>query len=425
MLCKVCGAQIPDDAAECEFCGAKITDENNDFSDDVNGETKVIDSAEIESRLENEEPEITDEIFDNNERRRRKQMQKMMEDKKQQLSEIEKRRNEKRQKQKRNRIMLIAAICALAVAAAGVGVYYIMQNVNPKGLVDETPAPGMVTEAPAESTEEPTEAPSDELSMTTETADDESASSNTSETSTKSWTSTGNTGSGSSSSSGSGSSSSSGSSKTSSSSGSSSGSSSASSGSSSSSSQSASSASSVNVPAAQAADSGKTTDMITSELATGSEVITNPDTGKLLMTFIIGGTRYYANVSEGSTTDQVQNKYYTITAEPTDETYNGNTIYEITTFTNYDGGDYVLPESGIRLLTDSDISGMSKYDLALARNEIYARHGRKFQTAEYSEYFSSKSWYSLNPNYNYSDDDSNLNDIEIKNVQFLLKAERK
>lgn len=27
---------------------------------------------------------------------------------------------------------------------------------------------------------------------------------------------------------------------------------------------------------------------------------------------------------------------------------------------------------------------MSKHDLALARNEIYARHGRKFQTEEYA-----------------------------------------
>ena len=24
MLCKVCGAQIPDDAQECEFCGTKV-----------------------------------------------------------------------------------------------------------------------------------------------------------------------------------------------------------------------------------------------------------------------------------------------------------------------------------------------------------------------------------------------------------------
>ena len=71
-----------------------------------------------------------DEIYDDNERRRREQVKKMMEDKKQQLSEIERRRNEKRKRQRRNRIVLIGAICALAVAAAGIGVYYLVSNVN-------------------------------------------------------------------------------------------------------------------------------------------------------------------------------------------------------------------------------------------------------------------------------------------------------
>ena len=94
-----------------------------------------------------------------------------------------------------------------------------------------------------------------------------------------------------------------------------------------------------------------------------------------------------------------------------------------TSITNY-AGDYILANSGTKLLTNDDIKGMSKHDLALARNEIYARHGRKFQTEEYSKYFSGKSWYSINPNYNYSDDDSNLNSIEVKNVQFILNAER-
>lgn len=142
------------------------------------------------------------------------------------------------------------------------------------------------------------------------------------------------------------------------------------------------------------------------------------------MTFTVGSTRYYANVSPGSTTEQIQNKPYTVTAQPTSQTYDGNTVYEITDLTNYEG-DYILANSGTKLLTNSDIKGMSKYDLALARNEIYARHGRKFQTAEYNTYFSGKSWYKLNPNYNYSDDNSNLNETERKNVQFILDAERR
>ena len=62
--------------------------------------------------------------------------------------------------------------------------------------------------------------------------------------------------------------------------------------------------------------------------------------------------------------------------------------------------------------------------LHLRETKYNARHGRKFQTEEYSKYFSGKSWYSINPNYNYSDDDSNLNSIEVKNVQFILNAER-
>ena len=41
MLCKVCGAQIPDDAQECEFCGTKV---NEDAS--AAEETKVINTDE-------------------------------------------------------------------------------------------------------------------------------------------------------------------------------------------------------------------------------------------------------------------------------------------------------------------------------------------------------------------------------------------
>lgn len=319
--------------------------------------------------------------------------------------------------------MLISAICALAVAAAGIGVYYVAQNVNSTVLVDESPAPTMAAANTTAPTEIPTIAPSPELSMETENGDADTSGSSAGQ----SWTSTGNTGSDASSSSGT---STSGGSGVSASAGSSSGgvssnkTASSSSGSSSGSASSGSTAASGNsTSAAAVSNSGVSTNKISAQLSTGGEVIYNSGTNKYLMTFVSGNTKYYANVSAGSTTEQIQNKSYTITAEPTSETYNGNTVYEITSITNYEG-DYILPNSGTKLLTDSDIKGLSKYDLALARNEIYARHGRKFQTAEYSNYFSSKSWYSINPNYNYSDDNSNLNEIESKNVSFLLKAER-
>lgn len=431
MLCKVCGAQIPDDAKECEFCGAKTNGDNTndeEIFEGVSDETKIIDSEEIKQLAEEntaaDERDESEEIFDDNERRRREQMKKMMEDKRLQLSEIERRRNEKRQKQKRNRILLIGLICALAVAAAGIGVYYVAQNVGTPATVDETPMPTISATMPVMPSASPTVAPSPELSMTAAPAEANASSTNNSNN--QSWTATGNGGS----SSGKTNTASSGSSSSSSNKTTSGGGSSASSGKNTASGTSSGSAASGGNTASNGSsptaisNSGTSTNKISSQLATGGEVIYNTGTGRYLMTFVTGNTRYYANVSAGSTTEQIKNKPYTITAEPTSETYNGNTVYEITTFTKYDG-NYLLPNSGTKLLTNNDIKGMSKYDLALARNEIYARHGRKFQTAEYNTYFSGKSWYSINPNYNYSDDNSNLNEIEAKNVQFLLNAERK
>ena len=46
MLCKVCGAQIPDDAQECEFCGTKVNEDESAAE-----ETKVINTDEIENVL--------------------------------------------------------------------------------------------------------------------------------------------------------------------------------------------------------------------------------------------------------------------------------------------------------------------------------------------------------------------------------------
>lgn len=419
MLCKICGAQIPDNSTECEFCGAKtgVGAETEQVSED----TQIVNSEVINDIVETSlvgEDIGTEEIFDDNEKRRRKQMEKMLEDKKKQLSEIERRRNEKRLRQRRNRIMVIALICALAVAAAGIGAYYVAQNIDGRPGTTEAPAPtaGLTTALPAVT---PSVTANPEPLVTVEPYREAEVSSDGASWSATSNSNTNNSSSGRPSSGSSGSGSSAGSSSSGASSSNKGNSSGASSGSVSASGTGGGGQTSQNV-----ANSGIASNNISSQLSTGGEVIYNSGTGKYLMTFVSGGTRYYANVSAGSTTEQIKNKRFTITANPTAVTYNGNTVYEITSMTGYDGSDYLLPESGIRLLTDSDIKGMSKYDLALARNEIYARHGRKFQTAEYSDYFTSKSWYKINPNYNYSDDNSNLNSIESKNVQFILNAEK-
>ncbi|MBR6404433.1 MAG: YARHG domain-containing protein [Eubacterium sp.] len=85
-------------------------------------------------------------------------------------------------------------------------------------------------------------------------------------------------------------------------------------------------------------------------------------------------------------------------------------------------GDYIFPFSNSRNLTEEDIAGMDKDKIALARNEIYARHGYIFQDESFRKYFISKTWYI--PKYTGDQfDDSVLNSYERQNVQFLLSHE--
>lgn len=85
---------------------------------------------------------------------------------------------------------------------------------------------------------------------------------------------------------------------------------------------------------------------------------------------------------------------------------------------------YVFSDSASRLLTEADLEGKSADELRIARNEIYARHGRKFKDASLQNYFNSCAWYSINGSYNYSNDAANLNSIEQANTKFILQYEK-
>ena len=88
--------------------------------------------------------------------------------------------------------------------------------------------------------------------------------------------------------------------------------------------------------------------------------------------------------------------------------------------TQAQSGSYILPQSSERLLTDSDVDGMSYEELQMAINEIYARHGRKFSSQSVQNYFDGQSWYqgTVEPD-DFSD--SVFSQIEGQNVLFLLK----
>lgn len=73
-----------------------------------------------------------------------------------------------------------------------------------------------------------------------------------------------------------------------------------------------------------------------------------------------------------------------------------------------------------RKLTDEELSGLTKEDLRIARNEIYARHGYIFKSQDLRDYFSSKSWYQPTC----SDASSlSLNEYELYNVDLIKRHE--
>lgn len=86
-------------------------------------------------------------------------------------------------------------------------------------------------------------------------------------------------------------------------------------------------------------------------------------------------------------------------------------------------GGYLLPESSSRRMTDADLSQLTHEELCFARNEIYARHGRIFDTPQVADYFESKSWYSGTIPANRFNE-SVLTDIERANVDIIFAYER-
>lgn len=82
---------------------------------------------------------------------------------------------------------------------------------------------------------------------------------------------------------------------------------------------------------------------------------------------------------------------------------------------------YFFPDSDSRYLTFDDYCGMNHWELILARNEIFARHGRRFVNEDIQEYFNGCSWYSgtISPD---DFDSSVLNDYEVYNVYLLKDA---
>ena len=122
--------------------------------------------------------------------------------------------------------------------------------------------------------------------------------------------------------------------------------------------------------------------------------------GALLASIVLGTTAAYAtpvptvNITGATTTDSFQSS----------------------------SDDYVFPRSSYDYLNSSDFAGKSKEELRRGRNEIYARHGRRFNDKGLQWYFDSKPWYrgTIAPG---DFKESVLNDWEKENIARIQQAE--
>lgn len=117
----------------------------------------------------------------------------------------------------------------------------------------------------------------------------------------------------------------------------------------------------------------------------------------------------------GGTKEVVESPSHDISQEVTSDTYE-EVIQEVVT------SEYVVENSDSVYLTREDLQYFTAEELRIARNEIYARHGRRFKDENLQAYFESCSWYNgvIEP-----DDFSEglLNEYEKANVALLKKTE--
>lgn len=103
---------------------------------------------------------------------------------------------------------------------------------------------------------------------------------------------------------------------------------------------------------------------------------------------------------------------------------NDDYLYDAEELLTDNNDEYVLPESSREYITESDLQGFDAYRCKIARNEIYARHGRIFSDEALMDYFNNMSWY-IGELTAEEFDDSLLSDIERENLDTIVNYERK
>lgn len=84
---------------------------------------------------------------------------------------------------------------------------------------------------------------------------------------------------------------------------------------------------------------------------------------------------------------------------------------------------YIFPDSADKYLSEDEIRSVSVDDMALGRNEIFARHGYIFNEEPFKTYFADQSWYEGTVPSDQFHADQVFNDFEKKNVELIRQIE--
>lgn len=128
---------------------------------------------------------------------------------------------------------------------------------------------------------------------------------------------------------------------------------------------------------------------------------------------VVEETKEPVNVTVSQTTEGEENQV----VKPAESTLPVERISSTGTTNPYN--NIRLVNASERLLTKAELEQMSKTELYLARNAIYARHGYQFNNAELKEFFSRQKWFKAT---DVKMEDIPLTKTELDNIR-LIKAQ--
>lgn len=152
----------------------------------------------------------------------------------------------------------------------------------------------------------------------------------------------------------------------------------------------------------------------------GYTMLCNGDTNQIVLNFLVTDPDFIEKHGIAKGTPSI----FQAVTEPSTTIQNTTEPESIDDGSSDADDDYILPDSDTKKLTNSDLAGLDADELELARNEIYARAGRRFNTDYIQDYFDDKWWYvgTIEPE-DFTED--MLNDVEKYNVNFIRNYEKK